>query len=102
MRVAREEIFGLVLVVMPFQSESVAIDIANDTPYGLASFIQTGDNQRAKRIAKKLRAGSVHLNGAAVEYGTPFGGYKQSGNGREGGLMGLEDYLETKSLHGFN
>jgi aldehyde dehydrogenase (NAD+) len=102
MRVAREEIFGPVLVVIPFQSESEAIEIANDTPYGLASFIQTGDSQRAKRIAKKLRAGSVHLNGAAVEYGTPFGGYKQSGNGREGGLMGLEDYLETKSLHGFN
>jgi aldehyde dehydrogenase (NAD+) len=102
MRVAREEIFGPVLVVIPFQSESEAIEIANDTPYGLASFIQTGDSQRAKRIAKKLRAGSVHLNGAAVEYGTPFGGYKQSGNGREGGLMGIEDYLETKSLHGFN
>ena len=102
MRVAREEIFGPVLVVIPFKSESEAIEIANDTEYGLASFIQTGDNQRAKRVAKKLRAGSVHLNGAAVEYGTPFGGYKQSGNGREGGLMGLEDYLETKSLHGFN
>ena len=102
MRVAREEIFGPVLVVIPFQSESEAIEIANDTPYGLASFLQTGDKERAKRVAKKLRAGSVHLNGAAVEYGTPFGGFKQSGNGREGGLMGLEDYLETKSLHGFN
>lgn len=102
MRVAREEIFGPVLVVIPFKTESEAIQIANDTPYGLASFIQTGDSERAKRVAKKLRAGSVHLNGASVEYGTPFGGYKQSGNGREGGLIGLEDYLETKSLHGFS
>ena len=102
MRVAREEIFGPVLVIIPFQSETEAIEIANDTPYGLASFLQTGDSERAKRVAKKLKAGSVHLNGAAIEYGTPFGGFKQSGNGREGGLMGLEDYLETKSLHGFN
>ena len=102
MRVAREEIFGPVLVIIPFQSENEAIEIANDTPYGLASFLQTGDSERAKRVAKKLKAGSVHLNGATIEYGTPFGGYKQSGNGREGGLMGLEDYLETKSLHGFN
>ena len=102
MRVAREEIFGPVLVIIPFQSETEAIEIANDTPYGLASFLQTGDSERAKRVAKKLRAGSVHLNGAAIEYGTPFGGFKQSGNGREGGLIGLEDYLETKSLHGFN
>ena len=102
MRVAREEIFGPVLVVIPFETESEAIQIANDTPYGLASFLQTGDSDRAQRVAKKLRAGSVHLNGAGVEYGTPFGGYKQSGNGREGGLMGLEDYLETKSLHGFS
>ena len=102
MRVAREEIFGPVLVIIPFQNETEAIEIANDTPYGLASFLQTGDSERAKRVAKKLKAGSVHLNGAAIEYGTPFGGFKQSGNGREGGLMGLEDYLETKSLHGFN
>ena len=102
MRVAREEIFGPVLVIIPFQNETEVIEIANDTPYGLASFLQSGDSERAKRVAKKLKAGSVHLNGAAIEYGTPFGGFKQSGNGREGGLMGLEDYLETKSLHGFN
>ena len=101
MRVAREEIFGPVLVIIPFETEDEAIKIANDTPYGLASFVQTSDMQRARRVAKRLRAGSVHLNGAGVEYGTPFGGYKQSGNGREGGNMGLEDYLETKSLHGF-
>lgn len=101
MRIAREEIFGPVLVIIPFKTEDEAIEIANDTPYGLASFVQTRDMQRARRVAKRLRAGSVHLNGAGVEYGTPFGGYKQSGNGREGGNIGLEDYLETKSLHGF-
>ena len=77
-----------------------AIAIANDTPYGLAAFLQTGDKERAERVACKLRAGAVHINGAGIEYGTPFGGYKQSGNGREGGMMGLEDYLETKTLHG--
>jgi aldehyde dehydrogenase (NAD+) len=100
MRVAREEIFGPVLAITPFDSEDEAIAIANDTPYGLAAYVQTGDSARAERVASRLRAGAVHINGAAVEYGTPFGGYKQSGNGREGGLMGLEDYLETKSLHG--
>jgi aldehyde dehydrogenase (NAD+) len=100
MQIAREEIFGPVLAITPFDSEDEAIAIANDTPYGLAAYVQTGDSARAERVASRLRAGAVHINGAAVEYGTPFGGYKQSGNGREGGLMGLEDYLETKSLHG--
>ena len=100
MRIAREEIFGPVLAITPFDSEDEAIAIANDTPYGLAAYVQTGDAARAERVAARLRAGAVHINGAAVEYGTPFGGYKQSGNGREGGVMGLEDYLETKSLHG--
>jgi aldehyde dehydrogenase (NAD+) len=100
MRVAREEIFGPVLVIIPFEDEDEAVSIANDTPYGLAAYMQTGDPKRAARVAARLRAGSVHVNGAGVEYGTPFGGYKQSGNGREGGMMGLEDYLETKSLHG--
>ena len=100
MRVAREEIFGPVLAITPFDSEDEAIAIANDTPYGLAAYVQTGDSERAARVAARLRAGAVHVNGAAVGYGTPFGGYKQSGNGREGGMMGLEDYLETKTLHG--
>ncbi|MAI59175.1 MAG: aldehyde dehydrogenase family protein [Rhodobacteraceae bacterium] len=102
MRVAREEIFGPVLVIIPFEDEQDAINIANDTPYGLAAYIQTGDIDRAERVAAKLRAGAVHINGGSIEYGTPFGGYKQSGNGREGGVMGIEDYLETKSLHGLN
>ena len=100
MTIAREEIFGPVLVIIPFEDEDEAIAIANDTPYGLAAFLQTGDKERAERVACKLRAGAVHINGAGIEYGTPFGGYKQSGNGREGGMMGLEDYLETKTLHG--
>ena len=102
MRIAREEIFGPVLVIIPFEDEADAIRIANDTPYGLAASMQTGDPQRAARVAARLRAGAVHVNGAGIGYGTPFGGYKQSGNGREGGMMGLEDYLETKSLHGMS
>ena len=100
MRIAREEVFGPVLAVIPFDTEEEAIAIANDTPYGLAAYVQTGDPERARRVARQLRAGAVHINGGAYEYGSPFGGYKQSGNGREGGLMGLEDYQEVKILHG--
>ena len=100
MRIAQEEIFGPVLVIIPFENESDAVAIANDTPYGLAAYLQTGDPDRKERVSAKLKAGAVHINGGGIEYGTPFGGYKQSGNGREGGLMGLEDYLETKTLHG--
>ena len=100
MRVAQEEIFGPVLVIIPFENESDAVSMANDTPYGLAAYLQTADMERAERVSSQLRAGAVHINGGGYNYGTPFGGYKQSGNGREGGIMGLEDYLETKSLHG--
>ena len=100
MRIAQEEIFGPVLVIIPFENEAAAVKIANDTPYGLAAYLQTRDLDRAQRVAMQLRAGAVHVNGAGFNYGSPFGGYKQSGNGREGGLMGLEDYLETKTLHG--
>ncbi|MEE8624543.1 MAG: aldehyde dehydrogenase family protein [Acidiferrobacterales bacterium] len=99
MRIAREEIFGPVLVIIPFDDEAEAITIANDTPYGLAAFLQTGDPERAERVAAQLRAGAVHINGGGFGYGSPFGGYKQSGNGREGGIMGLEDYQEVKTLH---
>ena len=98
-RIAQEEIFGPVLVVIPFEDEAEGIRLANDTPYGLAAYLQTDNMDRARRVAKQLRAGAVHVNGGGYNYGTPFGGYKQSGNGREGGEMGLEDYLETKSLH---
>ena len=100
MAVAQEEIFGPVLVIIPFENEDDAIAIANDTPYGLAAYLQTGNPARAERVSSRLRAGAIHVNGGGFNYGSPFGGYKQSGNGREGGLMGLEDYLETKTLHG--
>ena len=100
MRIAREEIFGPVLTIIPFETEEEAIEIANDTPYGLAAYVQTGDADRAARLSRALRAGAVHFNGGAYEYGSPFGGYKASGNGREGGEMGLEDFLETKMVHG--
>ena len=99
MRVAQEEIFGPVLVIIPFKDEAEAIKIANDTPYGLAAYIQTGDSVKAERVAMQLRACAIHINGGEFNYGSPFGGYKQSGNGREGGSMGLEDYFETKTLH---
>ena len=100
MAIAQEEIFGPVLVIIPFENEDEAIAIANDTPYGLAAYVQTGSAARAERVSARLRAGAIHVNGGGFNYGSPFGGYKQSGNGREGGLMGLEDYLETKTLHG--
>jgi aldehyde dehydrogenase (NAD+) len=99
MAIAREEVFGPVLAIIPFDSEEQAINIANDTPYGLAAYLQTGDSERAERVAARLRAGAVHINGCGMEYGTPFGGYKHSGNGREGGMIGLEDYQEVKTLH---
>jgi aldehyde dehydrogenase (NAD+) len=100
MAIAQEEIFGPVLVIIPFENEDEAIAIANDTPYGLAAYVQTGSAARAERVSARLRVGAIHVNGGGFNYGSPFGGYKQSGNGREGGLMGLEDYLETKTLHG--
>ena len=100
MRIAREEIFGPVLAIIPFDDEEAAVEIANDTPYGLAAYVQTGSPERAVRLSRSLRAGAVHINGGAYEYGSPFGGYKASGNGREGGEMGLEDFLETKVVHG--
>ncbi len=99
MRVTREEIFGPVLVIMPFEDEDEAIALANDTPYGLGAYLQTGDPERGERVAAQLKAGAVHINGGDFNYGSPFGGYKASGNGREGGAHGLEDYQEIKTLH---
>lgn len=99
MRIAREEVFGPVLAIIPFDTEEEAIAIANDTNYGLAAYVQTGDPKRAQRVASRLRAGMVHINGGPHRYGSPFGGYKQSGNGREGGMFGLEDFLEVKTVH---
>ncbi|HYD87355.1 MAG TPA: aldehyde dehydrogenase family protein [Vitreimonas sp.] len=100
MTIAREEIFGPVLVVIPYESEEEAVKIANDTPYGLAAYVQ-GPEQKARQVAKKLRAGNVHINGAFGGMGTPFGGYKQSGLGREGGPFGLEEFLEVKAAIGW-
>lgn len=99
MRIARDEVFGPVLAIIPFDSEEDAIAIANDTTYGLAAYIQTGDPVRAERVAARLKAGMIHINGAPHRYGSPFGGFKQSGNGREGGRFGLEDFLEAKTIH---
>ncbi len=101
MTIAREEIFGPVLSIMPFDSEEEAIEIANDTPYGLTSYLQTDDVERMRRVSKKLRAGMVQMNGASRPGGSPFGGYKMSGNGREGGRWGIEDYLEVKAISGW-
>ncbi|WP_107676468.1 aldehyde dehydrogenase family protein [Agrobacterium sp. LAD9] len=99
MRIYREEIFGPVLTITPFETEAEGIAMANDTAYGLAAYIQSGDPIRVQRVARQLRAGMIHVNGAPHRYGSPFGGYGQSGNGREGGLLGLEDFTEVKTLH---
>jgi aldehyde dehydrogenase (NAD+) len=100
MTIAREEIFGPVLAMIPFDDEEEAIRIANDTPYGLAAYVQSGDPDRLRRVARRLRAGVIQLNGASPAGGSPFGGYKQSGNGREGGRWGLADFLEIKAIAG--
>jgi aldehyde dehydrogenase (NAD+) len=100
MTIMREEIFGPVLAMMPFDSEDEAIEIANDTPYGLAAYIQTGSAERARRVAARLRAGMIQVNGAGRASGAPFGGYKQSGVGREGGVWGIEEFLEIKTVSG--
>src|SRR5690606_18389741 len=101
MTIAREEVFGPVLAMIPFETEEEAIEIANDTPYGLSSYVQTGDPERARRVARQLRSGMVQMNGASRGAGSPFGGYKQSGLGREGGKYGLEDFLEVKAVAGW-
>lgn len=99
MMIAQEEVFGPVLAVIPFDTEEEAIEIANDTPYGLAAYVSSGDPNRTERVASKLRAGMIHINGGGYKYGSPFGGYKMSGVGREAGMHGLEDFLEVKALH---
>lgn len=101
MTIAREEIFGPVLSIIPFEGEDEAVAIANDTPYGLTNYVQTQDGARAQRMARKLRSGMVEMNGQSRGAGAPFGGYKQSGNGREGGIWGIEDFLEVKSVSGW-
>jgi aldehyde dehydrogenase (NAD+) len=100
MRIAREEIFGPVLSIMSYDSDDEAIEIANDTPFGLAGFVQSKDLKRARAVANRIRAGRVYLNGAPFDRRLPFGGYKQSGNGREFGVFGFEEYLEVKAILG--
>ena len=100
MKIAREEIFGPVLSIMSYDSEDEAIEIANDTPFGLAGFVQSRDAARARSVANRIRAGRVYLNGAPFDRSLPFGGYKQSGNGREFGVFGFEEYLEVKAILG--
>lgn len=102
MAIAQQEIFGPVLCVMAFDDEEDAIRIANDTPFGLAAYINTSSPERARRVAKRLRAGTISINGAGNEYCSPFGGFKQSGNGREWGRFGLQDYLEFKCINGLS
>jgi len=100
MRIAREEIFGPVLSIMNYDSEDEAVEMANDTPFGLAGFVQSRDPAHARAIANRIRAGRVYINGAAFDRSLPFGGYKQSGNGREFGVFGFEEYLEVKAILG--
>ena len=101
MKIAKEEIFGPVLSIIPFDTEDEAINIVNDTFYGLGNYLQTENKEKAHRVAKRLRSGCVYINGNGADSGTPFGGYKQSGNGREGGIWGLEEFLEVKTITGW-
>jgi aldehyde dehydrogenase (NAD+) len=101
MPIAREEVFGPVLVIIAYDTEDQAVAIANDSPYGLSGYVTSGSLERARAVARRLRTGMVHLNGSKADNGAPFGGYKQSGNGREWGVFGLEEYLEVKSMFGY-
>ena len=101
MTIARDEIFGPVISIMGFKDEDEAVKIANDTPYGLAGYVSAGSVERARKVARQIRAGNINLNGVPNERTAPFGGYKQSGNGREWGKFGLDEYLEVKAIAGF-
>ena len=102
MTIAREEIFGPVISIMGFKDEDEAVKIANDTLYGLAGYVSAGSVERARKVARQIRAGNINLNGVPNERTAPFGGYKQSGNGREWGKFGLDEYLEVKAIAGFS
>jgi aldehyde dehydrogenase (NAD+) len=101
MTIAREEIFGPVLAIIPYDGDEDAVRIANDTPYGLSGYVTSGDLERARKIARRIRSGNVHVNGAQADLGASFGGYKQSGNGREWGEAGLHEFLEQKAVFGY-
>ena len=98
MTIAREEIFGPVLTILPYETEEEAIQIANDTPYGLSGYVQSGSVEHAQEVAAQIRTGNVHINGSGPDFNAPFGGYKASGNGREWGELGFEEFLETKAV----
>jgi betaine-aldehyde dehydrogenase len=98
MAIAQEEIFGPVLSIIPYKDEEEAVRIANDTVYGLAGAVWSKDEARAQRVARRIRAGQVDVNGGAFNMNAPFGGFKQSGHGREAGVYGLEEFLEYKAL----
>ncbi|MFT7245040.1 MAG: aldehyde dehydrogenase (NAD+) [Candidatus Azotimanducaceae bacterium] len=98
MAIAQEEVFGPVLTILPYNTEEEAIEIANDSPYGLSGYVQSGDVEHAKKVAAQIRTGNVHINGSGPDFNAPFGGYKMSGNGREWGELGFEEFLETKAV----
>jgi aldehyde dehydrogenase (NAD+) len=100
MTIAREEIFGPVLSMLPYNTIDEAIAVANDTPYGLAGYVQGEDMEQVLAVASKIRAGNININGQSGDMNTPFGGFKQSGNGREWGVHGFTDYLEIKAISG--
>jgi len=101
MTIAREEIFGPVLSILPYDDEDEAVAIANDTEYGLAGYVSSGNLEHARQVARRIRAGQISINGATQDFAAPFGGYKHSGNGREWGVYGFEEFLETKSVMGW-
>lgn len=101
MRISREEIFGPVIAMLPYDSVEQAVEMANDTVYGLAAYVQGKDMDAARKVASQLRAGNVYINNPKWDAGLPFGGYKQSGNGREYAEYGLEDFLEIKGIAGY-
>ena len=101
MAIAQQEIFGPVLVMIGYEDDDDAVRIANETVYGLSGYI-SGSADRAKAMARRIRTGNVHVNGAGPDFNAPFGGYRQSGNGREWGALGFEEYLETKAIMGYD
>jgi aldehyde dehydrogenase (NAD+) len=101
MTIAREEIFGPVLSMLTYETDDEAVAIANNTTYGLAGYVQSGNVTRARKVAARIRAGRIYVNGAPADISVPFGGYKQSGNGREHGVFGFEEYLEVKAVLGY-
>jgi aldehyde dehydrogenase (NAD+) len=102
MTIEKEEIFGPVLSIIPFDTEEEAVRIANDTPYGLTNYVQSQDGARRNRMARQLRAGMIEMNGKSRGAGSPFGGVKASGRAREGGVWGIEEFLEVKAISGWD